>query len=50
MSGYGTLVRFAKELGQKAIPNKVQKNLDEEYKADDNLDKLAEGRINKKAK
>lgn len=50
ISGYGTLVRFAKELGHKAIANKLQKTLDEEYKADNDLDKLAEGRINKKAK
>ncbi|MGM0932728.1 MAG: DUF892 family protein [Bacteroidota bacterium] len=50
MSGYGTFVRFAKEPGHKAIANKLQKNLDEEYKADDDLDKLTEGRINKKAK
>lgn len=50
ISGYGTLVRYAKELGHKAIATKLQKTLDEEYKADESLNKLAEGRINKKAK
>ncbi|WP_037316303.1 ferritin-like domain-containing protein [Salegentibacter sp. Hel_I_6] len=50
ISGYGTVVRYAKELGHKAIANKLQKTLDEEYNADKSLDKLAEGRINKKAK
>jgi ferritin-like metal-binding protein YciE len=43
-------VRYAKELGHKAVANKLQKTLDEEYNADQSLDKLAEGRINKKAK
>lgn len=50
ISGYGTLVRYAKELGHKDIAKKLQKTLDEEYDADNKLDKLAEGRLNKKAK
>lgn len=50
ISGYGTLVRYAKELGHKDIAAKLQKTLDEEYDADNKLDKLAEGRLNKKAK
>lgn len=50
ISGYGTLVRYAKELGHKDIAAKLQKTLDEEYNADNKLDKLAEGRLNKKAK
>ena len=50
IAGYGTAVRFAKELGHKEIAAKLQKTLDEEYNADNKLDKLAEGRINKKAK
>lgn len=50
ISGYGTLVRYAKELGHKEIAKKLQKTLDEEYDADNKLDKLAEGRLNKKAK
>ncbi|WP_373516569.1 ferritin-like domain-containing protein [Pricia sp.] len=50
ISGYGTAVRFAKELGHSDIAKKLQKTLDEEYDADNKLDKLAEGRLNKKAK
>ena len=50
ISGYGTLVRYAKELGHKEIAKKLQKTLDEEYNADNKLDKLAESRLNKKAK
>lgn len=50
ISGYGTVVRYAKELGHKDIAKKLQKTLDEEYDADNKLDKLAEGRLNKKAK
>lgn len=49
ISGYGTLVRYAKQLGHKAIANKLQKTLDEEYDADNKLDKLAEGQLNAKA-
>ncbi|SDS25826.1 ferritin-like domain-containing protein [Gramella sp. MAR_2010_147] len=50
ISGYGTVVRYAKELGHKDIARKLQKTLDEEYNADNKLDKLAESRLNKKAK
>ena len=50
ISGYGTAVRYAKELGHKAIANKLQKTLDEEYSADKNLNELAEKRLNAKAK
>ncbi|GGG56706.1 YciE/YciF ferroxidase family protein [Bizionia arctica] len=50
ISGYGTAVRFAKELGHDDIASKLQKTLDEEYNADNKLDTLAEGRLNKKAK
>ena len=49
ISGYGTAVRLAKELGHKEIAKKLQKTLDEEYDADNKLDKLAEGRLNAKA-
>lgn len=49
ISGYGTAVRYAKELGHKEIAKKLQKTLDEEYGADDLLTKIAEGRLNKKA-
>lgn len=50
ISGYGTAVRFAKELGHKDIASKLQQTLDEEYDADNKLDKLAENRLNEKAK
>lgn len=49
ISGYGTAVRFAKELGHRDIAKKLQATLDEEYDADNKLDKLAEGRLNRKA-
>ncbi|TDU40449.1 ferritin-like metal-binding protein YciE [Gelidibacter sediminis] len=50
ISGYGTAVRYAKELGHKSVATKLQKTLDEEYSADEKLDKMAEQRLNKKAK
>ena len=49
ISGYGTAVRFAKELGHKEIAKKLQETLDEEYNADNKLDELAESRLNKEA-
>lgn len=49
ISGYGTAVRYAKELGHNDIATKLQKTLDEEYNADNKLDKLAENRLNRKA-
>lgn len=50
ISGYGTAVRFAKELGHDKIARKLQETLDEEYKTDDLLTEMAESRLNKKAK
>ncbi|MDT0687650.1 ferritin-like domain-containing protein [Autumnicola psychrophila] len=50
ISGYGTAVRYAKELGHDDIAKKLKKTLDEEYGADEKLNKLAEGRLNKEAK
>ena len=50
ISGYGTVVRYAKELGHKEIAKKLQQTLDEEYKADEKLNTMAEGRLNEKAK
>lgn len=50
ISGYGTAVRFAKELGHDQIATKLKKTLDEEYKTDDLLTKMAENRLNQKAK
>lgn len=49
IAGYGTAVRYAKELGHQDIAEKLQATLDEEYEADNKLDKLAEGRLNKRA-
>jgi len=50
ISGYGTAVKFAKQLGHNDIAEKLQKTLDEEYSADEKLDRLAENRINEEAK
>lgn len=50
ISGYGTAVRYAKELGHKDIAKKLQLTLDDEYKADKTLNDMAEKRLNKKAK
>ena len=49
ISAYGTAVRYAKELGHKEIAKKLQKTLDEEQKADTDLNKMAEGRLNREA-
>ena len=49
ISGYGTAVRFAKELGLRDIAKKLQTTLDEEYDADNKLNNLAEGRLNQEA-
>ena len=50
ISGYGTTIRYAKELGYKEIASKLHKTLEEEFSADEKLTKIAEGRLNKKAK
>lgn len=50
ISGYGTVIRYAKELGHDKAAKTLQKTLDEEYKTDQDLTKMAEGRLNKKAK
>ena len=50
ISGYGTAVRYAKELGHDDIAAKLQKTLDEEYKTDSLLTEMAEERLNRKAK
>ena len=50
IAGYGTAVRFAKELGHNGIAEKLQKTLDQEYNADQKLDNLAMSRINAEAK
>jgi len=50
ISGYGTAVRFAKELGHNDIAKELQKTLDQEYNADGHLNDMAEDRLNRKAK
>lgn len=50
ISGYGTATRFAKELGHSEIAKKLHKTFKEEEDADEKLNKLAENRINEKAK
>lgn len=50
ISGYGTVIRYAKELGHNKIAEKLVKTLNEEYKADENLNELAKGRLNREAK
>lgn len=49
ISGYGTAVSQAKELGQDSIAKQLQEILDEEFNTDNKLDKLAESRLNRKA-
>ena len=49
ISGYGTAVRFAKELGHTSIAKQLQTILDQEYNADQKMDNLAQGRLNKEA-
>lgn len=49
ISGYGTAVRYAKELGHPEIANKLQETLNEEYAADEKLNQLAENRLNREA-
>ncbi|UOB16732.1 YciE/YciF ferroxidase family protein [Abyssalbus ytuae] len=49
ISGYGTAVRYARELGHDEIANTLQKTLNEEYDADKKLNQMAEGRLNEEA-
>jgi ferritin-like metal-binding protein YciE len=49
ISGYGTAVQYAKQLGHADIAKKLKETLDEEYGADDKLTKLAESRLNEAA-
>ncbi|AYN67608.1 ferritin-like domain-containing protein [Euzebyella marina] len=49
ISGYGTAVRYAKELGHPEIAKKLQETLNEEYAADEKLNQLAENRVNREA-
>jgi ferritin-like metal-binding protein YciE len=46
---YGTLIAWAKQLGKNDAAKLLQQTLDQEYKADQLLSKLAEGQLNKEA-
>jgi ferritin-like metal-binding protein YciE len=46
---YGTMISWARTLGHKDVVDLLQKNLDQEYAADDKLTKIAEGALNKQA-
>lgn len=50
ISGYGTAVRYAKELGKEDLAKKLHETLQEEYHADTMLNDMAEDRLNRKAK
>ncbi|MGO3182063.1 MAG: YciE/YciF ferroxidase family protein [Aequorivita sp.] len=47
ISGYGTAVRYAKELGHDDIAKKLQETLNEEYNCDEKLTAIAEDRLNR---
>ncbi len=49
ISAYGTAVRFAKEIGNNSISEKLQTILDAKYNVDEQLGKLAKRRINEEA-
>ena len=49
IAAYGTAVAHAEELGHKDVAKKLQKTLDEESKANEQLTDLAENTINQKA-
>lgn len=49
ISGYGTAIRYAKELDMDSIAEKLQTSLDEEYAFDEELTDMAEDRLNRKA-
>lgn len=50
ISGYGTLVQFANELGYNDIANRLNENLIEARTADEDLNELAKERMNRKAR
>jgi len=49
ISGYGTAVAYARELGLSKVAAMLQQTLEEEYAADDSLTNLAVGKLNIKA-
>lgn len=50
ISGYGTARAYARSLGRKEDAEVLNQILDQEYAADNKLDKLAEGNVNEAAK
>jgi ferritin-like metal-binding protein YciE len=50
MAGYGTLRTFAKTMGLTDVAALLQQTLDEEGKADKKLTRIAENRVNEKAR
>jgi ferritin-like metal-binding protein YciE len=50
ISGYGTARAYARSLGREEDAEVLNQILDQEYAADNKLDKLAEGSINESAK
>jgi ferritin-like metal-binding protein YciE len=46
ISGYGTAVAYARELGLSNVAGLLKQTLDEEYAADDSLTELAVGKLN----
>lgn len=50
ISAYGTVVEYARALGEISIAKKLEQSLKEESNADEKLTKLAKDRINAKAK
>ena len=49
ISRYGTLIAWAKQLGYNDAASLLQQTLDQEYKADQLLSKLAESQLNREA-
>ena len=49
ITGYGTIIRYAKELGHNEIADKLKTLLDEEYESDEKMTDMAEDRLNSKA-
>lgn len=50
IAGYGSVRTFAQELGLNDVATLLQQNLDEEGAADKKLTKIAEGRVNERAR
>lgn len=49
IAGYGTVVRYARELGLNTAKEILKKTLKDKYEANDNLNEMAENRLNRKA-